>query len=162
MLTTTRSAIFWLSREFTLALTIASLSLAMAPSCVSFSFRSNRVSSSSSRLRLPQSRFALMDQVLEVILGDLANQISRLDVIAELHVQRNQPTHRLGSHLGERVLIDQQDSLTIDLGGNLAEYRESKRRRTNSKQRGKTDPGMDRRHADQSIELVERIPEGVR
>ncbi len=52
MLTTTRSAIFWLSREFSLASRIARLSRSVAASCVSFSRRSNRVSSSSSRLRV--------------------------------------------------------------------------------------------------------------
>ena len=70
--------------------------------------------------------------------------------------QLDQPARAAGAHLGKRIPVDQQDPLAMDLGRNAIKYRERHRGGANGEEGAQVDPTMDRRHPDQTIQLVKR------
>ena len=77
-------------------------------------------------------------------------------------LERRQPPGRARPDQHQPVLLDQQEPLAVDLRRHLVEHREDDRTHPDGEQGGQIDPGLDRGHPHQRVEVVERRPAGGR
>ena len=76
----------------------------------------------------------------------------------ELHSSFTRPSGAQGEDLGKPVVVDQQDPLADDLLGDLVEHGEEDGPSAQGEQAAQRDPGVDRRHPDQRVELLHGDP----